>query len=154
MQALEMSKDYPPALYNLGVMHAQTEGHGEQAGEYFRQYLAAAPQGERAAAAAARVGGQTIEQTSFQPQAPTAPKMTAGVWWTQAQEALDAGDQEAAYLQAMRALELAREGGDTAQTGEILRRALEVFGDRAPIQLEAGEHWLRQGRRARRRRRC
>ena len=38
MQALEMEKDYPPALYNLGVLHAQTPGHVEQANEYFRQY--------------------------------------------------------------------------------------------------------------------
>ena len=145
MQALEMSKDYPPALYNLGVLHAQREGHGEQAGEYFRKYLAAAPQGERAAAAAARVGGQSFEQTSFKPQAPTQPKATAGVFWSQAQEALDAGDKEAAYGHALRALELSRDGGDPAQAGEVLRRALEAFGDRATVQLEAGEHWMRQG---------
>ena len=144
MQALEMSKNYPPALYNLGVLQAQTEGHGDQAREYFRQYLAAAPQGLRAAAAAARMGGQPIAQTSFQPQAPTQPKIVAGVWWTQAQEALDAGDKEAAYTQALRALELAREGGDLEQAGEILRRALELFGDRAAIQLEAGEYWMRR----------
>ena len=144
MQALEMGKDYPPALYNLGVLHAQMDGHGEQAREYFRQYLAVAPQGGRATAAASRVGGQAIEQTSFQAQAPTQPKMTAGVLWTQAQEALDAGDKEAAYLQALRALELAREGGDAAQGGEILRRALEVFGDRAAIQLEAGQYWMKK----------
>lgn len=144
MQALEMSKDYPPALYNLGVVHAQMDGHGEQAREYFRQYLAVAPQGERAAAAAQRVGGQAIAQTSFQAQAPVQPKMTAGVLWTQAQEALDAGDREAAYLQALRAVELAREGGDPAQGGEILRRALEAFGDRAAVQLAAGEYWLGQ----------
>ena len=144
MQALEMSKDYPPALYNLGVLHAQMDGHGEQAGEYFRKYLAAAPQNERAAAAAARVGGQAVEQTSFKAQVPPPPKVTAGVYWTQAQEALDAGDREAAYAQALRALELARDGGDPAQAGEILRRALETFGDRAAVQLEAGEHWMRQ----------
>ena len=144
MQALEMSKDYAPALYNLGVLHAQMEGHGEQASEYFRQYLQVAPQGERAAAASERVGGKILEQTSFRAQGPTAPKMTAGVLWTQAREALDAGDKEAAYAQTLRALELARGGGDSAQTGEILKRALEVFGDRAPIQLEAGEHWMRQ----------
>jgi tetratricopeptide (TPR) repeat protein len=144
MQALEMSKDYPPALYNLGVLHAQTEGHGEQAREYFRQYLAVAPQGLRAEAAAARVGGRTISQTSFQAQAPAQPKITAGILWAQAQEALEAGDREAAYTQALRAIDLARQGGEPAQAGEILRRALEVFGDRAQIQLEAGEHWMAQ----------
>jgi tetratricopeptide (TPR) repeat protein len=145
MQALEMRKDYPPALYNLGVLHAQMEGHGEQAREYFRQYLLVAPQGERAAPAAARVGGQTVEQTSFRATAPAQPKMTAGVLWTQAQEALGAGDKESAYLQALRALELAREGGDRNQAGEILRRALEVFPDRAAIQLEAGQYHLGMG---------
>ena len=144
MQALEMSKDYPPALYNLGVLYTQMGAHGEQAGEYFRQYLKVAAQGTRAAAASDRLGGRAIPQTSFQPPAPTQPKMTAGVVWTQAREALDAGDKEGAYTQVMRALELAREGGDLAQTGEILKRALEVFGDRAPVQLEAGEYWLRQ----------
>ena len=146
MQALEMSKDYPPALYNLGVLYSQMGGHDEQAREHFRQYLAAAPQGERAGAAAARIGGQVVEQTSFRAQAPAQPKMTAGVLWTQAQEALDAGDKEAAYLQAMRALEQAREGGDPGQAGEILRRALDVFGERAAVQLEAGEYWMGQAR--------
>ena len=146
MQALEMSKDYPPALYNLGVLHAQIEGHGQQANEYFRQYLQVAPQGPRAAAAAERIGGRTVEQTSFRAQAPTQPKMTAGILWTQAREALAAGDREDAYAKTLRALELARGGGDPAQTGEILKRALEVFGDRVPVLLEAGEHEMREGR--------
>lgn len=145
MQALEMRKDYPPALYNLGVLHAQMEGHGEQSREYFRQYLNVAPRGARAAAAVARIGGQSVEQASFQPQGPTQPVMTAGVLWAQAQEALRAGDAEAAYMQAMRALALAREGGDVAQAGEILRRATDLFPDRAAIQLESGEYWLAQG---------
>ena len=146
MQALEMSKDYPPALYNLGVLHAQIDGHGQQANEYFRQYLQVAPKGGRAAAAAERIGGRTYEQTSFQAQAPTQPKMTAGILWTQAREALAAGDREDAYAKTLRALELARGGGDPAQTGEILKRALEAFGDRVPVLLEAGEHEMRQGR--------
>ncbi|NCD22309.1 MAG: tetratricopeptide repeat protein [Spartobacteria bacterium] len=146
MQALENRKDYPPALYNLGVLHAQTEGHGQQANEYFRQYLQAAPKGARAAAASDRIGGRAIEQTSFQAQASTQPKMTAGVLWTQAREALDGGDRDEAYVKTLRALELARGGGDSAQTGEILKRALEVFGDRVPVLLEAGEHEMRQSR--------
>lgn len=145
MQALEMHKDYPPALYNLGVLHAQMENHGEQAREYFRQYLAVAPQGARASAAAERVGGQFIEQASFTPQAPKQPKLTAAVLWTQAQEALDAHDRETAYLQALQALELAREGGDQAQAGEILRRALDVFGEESAIQLEAGQYFMGMG---------
>ena len=146
MQALEMRKDYPPALYNLGVLHAQTPGHVEQANEYFRQYLRVAPQGDRAKVASDRIGGKTFEQTSFKPPAPSQPKMTAGLLWTQAQEALDAGNKEDAYLQALRAVNLARDGGDAAQAGEILRRALEIFGDRAEMQLEAGEQWMAQGR--------
>lgn len=144
MQALEMNKDYPTALYNLGVLYSQQDGYDEQAREYFRQYLEVAPNGERAEAAATRVGGQGMEQTSFTPQAPSKPKMTAGVLWAQAREALDNGNTEEAYLQTLRALELAREGGDSAQAGEILRRALEVFGDRAAIQLQAGEYWMGQ----------
>jgi len=142
MQSLEMSKDYPPALYNLGVLHAQTDGRTEQAGEYFRQYLAVAPQGPRAEAAAARVGGRIVFQTSFQEQVPPQAKTAAGVLWTQAQEALGNGDKETAYEQALRALDVAREGGDSDQAGEILRRALELFGNRAPIQLAAGEFWM------------
>ncbi len=145
MQALEMRKDHPPALYNLGVLHAQMDGHGDQAREYFRQYIEVAPKGQRASTAVARIGGQSLDQASFQPQGPTQPVMTAGVLWAQAQETLRAGDAEAAYVQAMRALELAREGGDAAQAGEILRRATDLFPDRAPIQLAAGEYWLAQG---------
>lgn len=145
MQALEMRKDYPPALYNLGVLHALMDGHGEQSQEYFRQYLLAAPKGARAAVAVARIGGQTVEQTSFGPPEPAGPKMTAGILWAQAQEALTSGDAATAYLEAMRALELAREGGDVAQAGEILRRAVDLFPDRAEVQLAAGEFRLAQG---------
>lgn len=144
MQALEWVKDYPPALYNLGVLHAQRENHREQAREYFRQYLAVAPQGERAAAAAARLSGQSPPQSSFQPPVAPPSKSLASVAWLQAQDALDSSNREAAYGQVLRALEMAREGGDLAQFGEILRRALGAFGDRAAIQLEAGEFWLRQ----------
>lgn len=144
MQALEMSKDYPPALYNLGVLYAQSSGHGEQAGEYFRQYLKVAAQGPRAAAASARIGGQAIEQDSFKVHAPAPqPKSAAAIMWAQARETLANGDKEEAYIQMLRALETAREGGDMSQTGEILKRALEVFGDRAMVQLEAGEYQLR-----------
>lgn len=146
MQALELAKDFPPALYNLGVAHSLMDGHGEPAREFFRQYLAVAPHGERAEAAAARVGGQAIEQTSFRKPEFTQPKMTAGVLWSQATERLKAGDPEGAYLQALRAVEFAQEGGDAAQTDEILRRALETFGDRAAVQLLAGEHAMAQGR--------
>lgn len=144
MQALEMHKDYPAALYNLGVLHTLMEGHGEQAQEYFRQYLLAAPTGQRATVAVSRIGGQTVEQTSFAPQGLPQPKMTAGILWAQAQEALAAGDSDAAYLQAMRALELARAGADAPQAEEILRRATEVFPDRAAVHLAAGEYWLAQ----------
>lgn len=144
MQALEGNKNDPAALYNLGVLHSLIDGHGEQSREYFRQYLEIDPTGERAAAAADRIGGQVIEQTSFQRQVPAQPRMTAGVLWAQAQQTLKSGDAEAAYLQAMSALAMAREGGDAAQAAEILRRALDVFPDRAAIHLEAGEYWLEQ----------
>ena len=44
----------------------------------------------------------------------------------------------------MRALELARAGADAPQAEEILRRATEVFPDRAAVHLAAGEYWLAQ----------
>ena len=52
MQALEADKSFPPALYNLGVLHALTPGHADQAAAYFRRYLETDPAGPRAAAAA------------------------------------------------------------------------------------------------------
>ena len=146
MQALEIQKDYGPALYNLGVLHGLIKGHAEQAQEYFRQYLAASPKGGRAASAAARIGGATISQKSFTPPAPERPMLTAGVRWAQAMDSLRAGEEEEAYLQGAEALALAREGGDAGQAEEILRRALDVFSDRAAIQLEVGDYWLEKGR--------
>ncbi|MDR0994389.1 MAG: tetratricopeptide repeat protein [Verrucomicrobiota bacterium] len=145
MEALELNKDYPPALYNLGVLQSRAEGNPAQAMEYFRQYLAVAPNGERAEAAAARIGGATIEQTSFSAQVPARPKADVGILWGAVQSALQQGDQEAAYMNALRALELAREGGNAQQRGEILSRVMDVFGDRAAVQLEAGDHWMAQG---------
>ena len=61
MKALEIDKDYAPALYNLGVLHAMAEGQGEQAAVYFKRYLEASPEGERAAAAKERLGGASKE---------------------------------------------------------------------------------------------
>ena len=74
--------------------------------------------------------------------------MTAGRLWAEAQGLLRSGDREAAYGKALQAVELAREGGDPAQGGEILRRAVEAFGDRAAIQLAMGEYWLKRVSRA------
>lgn len=145
MEALEVRKDYPPALYNLGVAHALMEGHGEQAQEYFRQYLLVAPKGDRAATAAARIGGQPVAQTSFTATAPERPRSAAGVAWVETQELLRKGEVEAAYLQAMRAVEIARESGDADQLAEVLRKALQEFPERATLKLAAGEFHARQG---------
>jgi len=125
-------------------LHSQRPGHAAQSREYFRHYLELAPEGARASAAEARMAGQVIDQT-FQPAGPTPPPVTAGILWSQAQDALESGDAENAYLQAMRALAMAREVGDAGQAGEILRRAVELFPGRADIHLEAGEYWLEHG---------
>lgn len=146
MAALEMQKDYPPALYDLGVLHSTSDGLTDQAAEYFRQYLAVAPNGPRAAAAAARLGGETPPQTSFQAPAPADPGRQVGLQWRQAQAALAKGDREGAALCALRALEAARAGGNASQRGEIVARALDAFGDSVGVLLEAGEYHLEAGR--------
>ena len=146
MAALEMQKDYPPALYNLGVLHSSSGGISDRAAEYFRQYLAVAPQGPRAAAAARRLGGETVAQTSFQTPAVSGPDRQVGLQWRQAQAALDKGDRETAAVCVLRALEAARAGGNAKQREEIVTRALETFGDRAAVQLDAGEFLLSTGR--------
>ena len=150
MAALEMQKDYPPALYDLGVLHSTADGLTDQAAEYFRQYLAVAPNGPRAAAAAARLGGETFPQDSFRPPVPPTPSpdRQVGIQWRQAQDALAKGDRETAALCALRALEAARAGGNAAQRAEIVSRALDAFGDRTGVLLEAGEFHLENGRAA------
>ncbi|MBR4190395.1 MAG: tetratricopeptide repeat protein [Kiritimatiellae bacterium] len=143
MAALEMQKDYPPALYNLGVLHSTADGLTDQAAGYFRQYLAVAPNGPRAAAATARLGGETIPQDSFRPPvAAPSPDRQAGLQWHQAQEALARGDREAAALCALRALEAARNGNNPSQRAEIVNRALDNFPDNPSILLEAAEYHL------------
>ncbi len=144
MSALEMQRDYPPALYNLGVLQMQVEGQGEQAMEYFRRYLAVAPDGPRAEAASARLGGRQVEQTSFSAPPPSGPQKNVGVLWAQAQTQLRAGDKDKAYESAIQALELARDGGDQQQRGEIVQRVVNLFGDNAVVQMEAGDFWLSQ----------
>lgn len=148
MAALEMQKDYPPALYDLGVLHSSAEGLTDQAAEYFRQYLAVAPNGPRAAAAAARLAGETPPQTSFQAPVPADPGRQVGLQWRQAQAALAKGDRDGAALCALRALEAARAAGNDAQRGEIVARALDAFGDSVGVLLEAGEYHLEAGRAA------
>lgn len=141
MAALEMQKDYPPALYNLGVLHSTADGLTDQAAGYFRQYLAVAPNGPRAAAATARLGGETLPQDSFRP--PVRPAASeAAIQWHQAQEAIAKGDRETAALCALRALEAARTAGHTAQRAEIVTRALDAFPDSPAVLLEAAEYHL------------
>jgi len=48
MQALERNPTYPPALYNLGVIHEQHTGETEHALAFFTQYLLVQPQGREA----------------------------------------------------------------------------------------------------------
>jgi tetratricopeptide (TPR) repeat protein len=146
MAALEMEKDCPPALYNLGVLHSSSGGISDRAAEYFRQYLAVAPNGPRAAAAARRLGGEAVPQTSFRSPSVSGPDRQVGLQWRQAQAALDKGDRETAAVCVLRALEAARAGGNAKQREEIVNRALETFGDRAAVQLEAGEYFLGAGR--------
>lgn len=142
MNALEMDKNYPPALYNLGVLHSEADGLTEEAEEYFRQYLAVAPQGIRVASASERLSGGTPASTAFRAHAPSGPDQQVGIQWAQALSALEKGDTETAYTCILRALEAARNGGNLPQRAEIITRALESFGDRSAIQLEAGEYYL------------
>lgn len=154
MEALELEKNYPPALYNLGVMHAMAQGHGEQAAEYFRRYLEAAPDGPRAEAANQRLGGATIAQASFgqaagaaapggAPAAP--PPENATDVWKAAAARKSVGDTAGAAELAARAVELAAEGASPDGGAEIVRRALAEYANAAGVQLAAGTFW--EGRR-------
>lgn len=143
MNALECRKDYPPALYNLGVLHSMKGGDPEKAKEYFRQYLAADPKGERAEAAAGRLEGRAVEQTSFREGEETGPDRKVGLEWAAAQQARNRGDTEEAVEHVLRAMATAREGGKrNPQRADIVKRATSMFGDRAAVQVEAGEYYL------------
>ncbi|MBR6022872.1 MAG: tetratricopeptide repeat protein [Kiritimatiellae bacterium] len=141
MRALEIEKDYGPALYNLGVLNAASDGGAERAGEYFRRYLEAEPAGERADAARRRMGGEALEQTSFAAGAPqkegSGGAETAAGAWKKAVE-------ERSETAAAHALELARESRDP-QGAEIAKRAASGFPNSADVQLAAGGVWEENG---------
>jgi tetratricopeptide (TPR) repeat protein len=146
MQALEADKTYPPALYNLGVLHALSPGHAEQAAAYFRRYLEADPSGPRAAAAADRIGGAEIPQASF-PETKPAPQKTESPaeLWKQAAKAQSASDPSAPAL-AVRALEAAADLPDPSPLpDEIARRSLALFPNSAPVLLAVGTLWEKRG---------
>ena len=146
MNALEFRKDYPPALYNLGVLHSMKGGDSEKAKDYFRQYLAAEPKGVKAEAAAGRLEGRSVEQTSFRGGEETGPDRKVGLEWAAAQQARNRGDMEEAVEHVLRAMATAREGGKrNPQRAEIVKRATSMFGDRAAVQVEAGEYYLETG---------
>lgn len=146
MKALECHKDYPPALYNLGVLHSMKGGDPEKGKEYFRQYLAVEPKGVRAVAAAGRLEGKVVEQESFREGAETGPDRKVGLEWAAAQQARNRGDTEEAVEHVLRAMAAAREGGKrNPQRADIVARATSMFGDRAAVQVEAGEYYLETG---------
>lgn len=150
MEALELEKNYPPALYNLGVMHSMTQGHGGQAAEYFRRYLEVAPDGPRAETANQRLGGATVAQASFEkplnadaasPAAATAKAETAADVWKAAAARKSVGDTAGAAELAARAVELAAEGANPDGDTEIVRRALAEYANAVGVQIAAGAFW-------------
>ena len=146
MNALECRKNYPPALYNLGVLHSMKGGDPEKGKEYFRQYLAVEPKGVRSEAAAGRLEGKVVEQESFREGAETGPDRKVGLEWAAAQQARNRGDAEEAVEHVLRAMAAAREGGKrNPQRADIVKRATSMFGDRAAVQVEAGEYYLETG---------
>jgi len=140
MKALEIDKDYAPALYNLGVLHSMREGQGEQAAVYFRRYLDAAPEGERAAAAKERLGGASIPQTGFGGGAGSGGGADAQELWKRA-------EAEKSPSLAARALEAAQASGDP-MAGEIAKRTFAGFPKAAEAQLAAGAYWEAEGNRS------
>lgn len=160
MQALELSKGYGPALYNLGVLHSLEAGGGEEAAEYFRRYLESEPKGERADVAAERLGGKSVEQTSFEMRRggggdggaqggegaqPKKPREGFVEIWKQAVERKSAGDTAGAAELAARAVELAGEASSNEAAMGVVRRALAEYPGSAGVQVAAGAFWERKG---------
>ncbi|MBQ7251050.1 MAG: tetratricopeptide repeat protein [Kiritimatiellae bacterium] len=146
MKALEIDPSSPSALYNLGVLFtaspdADKAAQGKTCLTRYRTLHAEAP---RAAAAARRLEGESIPQTSFASNAPPAKPRTAAREWAAVAPAMERGDREAALASALSALSLAR-GGDNAQSEELVRRALATFPDTPAVLLEAGLYFASRG---------
>lgn len=146
MKALEIDPSSPSALYNLGVLFTASDdadkaAQGKNCLSRYRTLHAEAP---RAAAAARRLEGESIPQTSFATNAPLAKPRTAARAWAAVAPAMERGDREAALASALSALSLAR-GGDNAQSEELVRRALATFPDTPAVLLEAGLYFASRG---------
>jgi tetratricopeptide (TPR) repeat protein len=139
MNALEVQPGHAAALYNLGVLCLQDPAKAEQGKAHLERYRALHGEGTRADAAARRLGGEEIPQASFATSAPAAQPKPAAREWSLVQESLQAGDRDAAYDHALRALDLAA-GGDSKQLSEMVRRALEAFPDKPAVLLAAAQY--------------
>jgi len=146
MKALEIDPSSPSALYNLGVLFA-TSPDAEKVSRgtnYLARYRSLHADAPRADAAARRLAGEAIPQTSFASNAPPAKPRSAAKLWASVAPALERGDRDAALSSALSAISLAR-GGDDAQTGELVRRALDLFPDTPSVLLEAGMYHASRG---------
>ncbi len=72
MQALEKKSDYPPALYNLGVIHMREGTNKEQAAAYLKKFTEVAPKDPHA-----EFAGKAVQD--LQQPAAVAPKVEAPV---------------------------------------------------------------------------
>lgn len=146
MKALEIDPSSPSALYNLGTLFVSSSDTNKaaQGRNYLAKYRSLHADAPRAGAAARRLEGESIPQTSFATNAPPAKPRTAAKAWAAVAPALEKGDRETALASALSAISLAR-GGDDGQTEELIRRALALFPDTPALLLEAGSFHAGRG---------
>ncbi len=162
MQALEQNAHYPPALFNLAQLYAQSPDQEEHAEAYFEQYLAVAPTGIRAdearralrtlrappepePEAVADVAPPPSERErpapSVEPVAPPEPP-TLDELLASIADVVAAGDHDRAVARYMRLAASVRQQGERGQEERVLRAGIEQLPESATLHSALGRHYL------------
>jgi len=164
MRALEKDPEYPPALFNLGVLYHREEREPEKAISYFRKFLETEPQGpgtEYARRALRELAGSTGEENETPDTRPdqrveAAPDEPAGgdrashttvdELLEQAKAASRRGDVEKTLAYCIRAARRAGELRDRKKQEEALLLAVKLCFDQAKAHYALGAFRMAQGR--------
>jgi tetratricopeptide (TPR) repeat protein len=151
MRALEEDPDYPPALYNLGLLYQEQFGDGQSAASYYEKFLAVAPDGAykdaaRAAYEALLLSGADRPQPSGAEPGEKTPARSVKELLGDARAVAKRGDTKAALQLCQAAAEQAKQQRDKSRLEQALRTGIELCPEEADAHYAWGRYCLDEAR--------
>lgn len=153
MQALDKNPDYPPALFNLGLLWARDLRDMEKARPYFEHFLEEQEAGAQAEAArqfladmSTNITGRTVAaDTNAEASAAAAkPEATPESLMREAEQAYRGGEPQKAVRLGQQAADIYAQAGDGKREGETLAALTRLCFDQSDAFCALGRYRLKR----------